>query len=153
MKLRQERKEKLENLKVINRKWYTMNNGMMKTMRIIGLVTFVLFLALFKGCIDYTTPNRTEVIVLDKLQSAGKYKSNFYLILKDTNGRVFDEVVSAADYSQCEKGKSYYMNIREMDIKQTPMKNTFFFILPCVLFCIWIVVLPSSFINFDNWDI
>ena len=121
----------------------------MRIMRIIGLATFVLFLALFKGCADYTTPTRTEVQVIDKMESAGKYNSNFYLILKDTKGRVFDEYVSAADYSQCEKGKSYYMEIKEMDIKQTPMKNTFFFILPCVLFCIWIVMLPASFMNFN----
>jgi hypothetical protein len=139
MNIRKERRLKLDK---INRKWYY------NKMRVFGLVIFLCYLVTFKGCVDYTWQNRIEVTVIDKMESAGKSSSNYYLILKDNKGRVFDEIVSPADYSQSEKGKSYYMNIKEMNIKQTPMKNLFFFLLPCIFFCIFIVIIPASFIKF-----
>ena len=118
-------------------------------LRTISIMLFIAYAAIFKGCSDYHETKRVECVVLNKLESAGKNHSNYYLILQETTGekRTFDAYVSPLDYSQSQIGKTYLMNFRDMDIHQTPMKNVLYFFLPVVLIIIAPVLLIASFLK------
>lgn len=133
--LKEERKSELQE---INKKWY--HN---KT-RVFSLCCLFVWALLFKGCVDYTWNNKTEVTVIDKMESKN---SNYYLILKDTKGRIFDQIVSPATYSQSKNNAVCYLCLSEMDIKQTSIKNLFFFILPILLIVIGLVCFCLSFVK------
>lgn len=68
-------------------------------------------------------------VVVDKIQSNGTYKhdGNFYLVLREERGIVFDIIVDAATYTQAKKDKIITFNLRQFDIKQTPKENILYF--------------------------
>lgn len=138
--IKEQRKAKL---KEIGRKWYH------NKMRVFSLCCLLFYALLFKGCVDYNWNNKTEVTIIDKMESSGRNHSSYYLIMKDTKGRVFDQYVSPATYSQSKINTTYYMDLREMDIKQTPTKNLLFFIMPIILICAGLGFFIGSFIKIE----
>lgn len=78
-------------------------------------------------------------IVLDKLQSSGRYSGNFYLVMEEDRGIVFDRNVRPSTYSQAEVGQNIVLRLRDMDIKQTKSGNALNFLL---------IILGSAAISF-----
>lgn len=70
-----------------------------------------------------------ECIVLDKMTTPGSYRNagNFYLVLKEEKGTVFDLIVAPRTFSQSKIGSIKYFNLRQFDIKQTPINNAIYF--------------------------
>jgi hypothetical protein len=69
-------------------------------------------------------------IILNKVMSPAGYKhsSNFYLILKEEQGIVFDQIVAPSTYTQHEIGDKIRFDLRNFDIKQTHKENIIFFL-------------------------
>ena len=113
-------------------------------------LTWVLSLLLFFIVIinvtnDYTKEKDIKCVVLDKLTSGGE-SSNFYLVLKDDKNRVFDLIVSPATYSQSKVGSNLVFSLQEMDIRQTVWGNIIYFVLPILLYSLFIIVFFLSLI-------
>lgn len=140
-------KERKQKLKKINRRWY--HDWIENTPRMISIILLIGYALVFKGCTDYISTNRILCEVIDKVPKEGsKNTTSLYLILKEVENpkhRIFDSYSSPVDYSQCQIGKQYYMNLREMDIQQTPMKNLLFFIAPIILLLVGGVMFIGSF--------
>lgn len=90
----------------------------------IGIVATIIF-GIISYTDDYMEYKDRKCIVLDKLAASGGRKSSgdFYLVLKEEQGIVFDLMVSPATYSQSNIGKTKYFSLRQFDIKQTAMNN------------------------------
>ncbi len=86
--------------------------------------------------------------VIDKLQSNGSYENsgNFYLVLKEERGIVFDIIVSPATYSQAKIGSSISFDLRNFDIKQTQKENVLYFFGDVVVVLIGIVFILLGFL-------
>lgn len=111
------------------------------------IVSIILMLPLINGFIDYTTYDPVRCKVIDKFQTNGGYKRSgrFYLVVTHEDGRVFDIIVSPATYSTSSVGDYKTLEIREMDVAQTPTKNLLYFFAPCVLFSIILVAGVNAF--------
>ena len=94
----------------------------------IGVVIIIIFVCGFLKN-DYMTFKDRNCVVVDKIQSNGTYKhdGNFYLVLREERGIVFDIIVDAATYTQAKKDKIITFNLRQFDIKQTPKENILYF--------------------------
>lgn len=90
-----------------------------------------------------------KCIVLDKLVSQGSYKRSgeFYLILKEEKGLVFDLIVSPSTFSQSHIGDRIYFRLRDFDIRQTYFNNLIYFILPAVIGPLSILLLLFGLID------
>ena len=84
---------------------------------------------------DYLTHKDRNCVVVDKIQSIGSYKhhGNFYLVLREERGIVFDIIVDAATYTQAKKDQNITFSLRQMDIKQTPKENILYFFGPIIV--------------------
>ena len=115
----------------------------MKILGIVGsLIVFVGVVMLIKPN-NYTKFKDRQCLVLDKLETSGgsKYSGNFYLVLKEERGIVFDIIVSAATYSQSKIGSIVVFNLRDYDIKQTPRENAFYLFGPGILIFLGLIFL------------
>ena len=99
-----------------------------QTMTKIGIVATIIFGVIYYNN-DYMEFKDRKCTVLDKMTTTGGYKSSghFYLVLKEERGIVFDLIVSPATFSQSKIGDIKYFNLRQLEIKQTPMNNTIYF--------------------------
>lgn len=99
-----------------------------QTMTKIGIVATIIFGIIYYNN-DYMEFKYRKCIVLDKMTTTGGYKSSghFYLVLKEERGIVFDLIVSPATFSQSKIGDTKYFNLRQLEIKQTPMNNVIYF--------------------------
>ena len=95
---------------------------------IIGITITVLYFTIFYNN-EYMKFKIRRCVVLDKLPSEGGYKhsENFYMVLREERGIVFDMIVSPATYSQHKRDEVVYFNLRESDINQTPRDNAIYF--------------------------
>jgi len=130
--IKEERKLKLIE---INKKWYHRLNEKINSFLKVGIVSLILFLVLIysDGYINYMEFKKIDCTVMDHVTSQGKNSTTFFLVLKDPQGRLFDNVVPPTDYSQCKNGKTYTMKLREFDIRQTPKKNILYMFVPAIL--------------------
>lgn len=116
---------------------------------IVGFISLILFGIIYRNN-DYMEFKERRCVVLDRLTTSGGHKSSgrFYLVLREERGVVFDAIVSPTTFSQSKIGDTTYFDLREMDIKQTPMDNTIYFVGPVVfgavafvfLICGWVCV-------------
>lgn len=91
-----------------------------------------------------------DCIVLDKLQSGGRY-GNFYMVMKDVeSGKTFDLIISATTFSQKEVGDHVYFKLREFDIQQTLSENILYFFGPTLLIVAGFVAFVGSLIYFNR---
>lgn len=104
---------------------------MTKTDRLIKHLLFLGLILLFGSIFfrtcnsDYMTHKDRKCVLLDKMVvDGGKYSDNFYFILKEERGIVFDLIVAPATYSQTKVGDTVIFNLRQFDIKQTSQENT-----------------------------
>lgn len=104
-----------------------MRNYLKQTLTKIGIVATIIFGVICYNN-DYMEYKDRKCIVLDKLTSpSGRRNSgDFYLVLKEERGIVFDLRVSPATYSQSKIGKIKYFSLRQFDIKQTAMNNVIY---------------------------
>ena len=95
---------------------------------IVGFISLIIFGIIYYNN-DYMEFKERRCIVLDKMTTTGGYKSSghFYLVLKEERGIVFDLIVSPATFSQSKIGDTIYFNLRQLEIKQTPMNNAIYF--------------------------
>lgn len=95
----------------------------------IGLVSIIVFGIIYCKN-DYMEFKVRKCIVIDKMATIGGYRSSsdFYLILKEERGIEFDLTVSPTTFSQSKVGDVKYFNLRQLDIKQTPINNAIYFI-------------------------
>lgn len=97
----------------------------------IKIVIFILFVVsgIFVFNNDYTKHKEIKCVVLDKMTTTGGYKSSgqFYLILKEEGGIIFDIVASPSTFYKLKIGKTYYFNLRKFDFNQTPEENFLYF--------------------------
>jgi hypothetical protein len=124
-----------------------------QTMTKIGIVATIIFGIIYYNN-DYMEFKDRKCIVLDKMTTTGGYKSSghFYLVLKEERGIVFDLIVSPATFSQSKIGDTKYFNLRQLEIKQTPMNNAIYFFGPAIfgvigfvcLICGWVFLKFSS---------
>lgn len=99
-----------------------------QTVTKIGIVATIIFGIIYYNN-DYMEFKDRKCIVLDKMTTTGGYKSlsNFYLVLKEERGIVFDLIVSPATFSQSKIGDTKYFNLRQLEIRQTPINNAIYF--------------------------
>ena len=95
---------------------------------IVGFISLIIFGIIYYNN-DYMEFKDRKCIVLDKMTTTGSYKSSghFYLVLKEERGIVFDLIVSPATFSKAKNGDIKYFNLRQLEIKQTPMNNAIYF--------------------------
>ena len=95
----------------------------------IGIVATIIFGIIYYNN-DYMEFKDRKCIVLDKMTTAGGYKSSgrSYLVLKEERGIVFDLMVSPAVFSQSKIGDTKHFSLRQLEIKQTPMNNAIYFV-------------------------
>ena len=84
---------------------------------------------------DYMTDKNRDCVVVDKIQSNGSYKhdGNFYLVLREERGIIFDLIVDAATYTQAKIGQNITFSLRQFDIVQTPKENILYFFGPIIV--------------------
>jgi len=101
---------------------------------------------------DYMTHKDRNCVVLDKIQSNGgyKYPGNFYLILKEERGIVFDIIVDAATYTQSKIGQNITFSLRQHDIKQTQKENILYFFGPILFLMFTLFVIMLFLIDYLN---
>lgn len=106
-----------------------MGKYLKQTITKIGIVSTIIFGIIYYNN-DYMEFKDRKCIVLDKMTTTGSYKSSgcFYLVLKEERGIVFDLIVSPATFSQSKIGDTKYFNLRQLEIKQTPMNNAIYFL-------------------------
>lgn len=66
---------------------------------------------------EYGHFKERHCVVLDKLQSSGRYSGTFYLVMKEDRGIVFDLSVQPSTYSQVKVGQTVVFRLRDFDIK------------------------------------
>lgn len=95
---------------------------------IVGFISLIIFGIIYYNN-DYMDFKVRKCIVMDKMTTTGGSRSSgaFYLVLKEERGIVFDLIVSPATFSQSKMGDTKYFNLRELEIKQTPMNNAIYF--------------------------
>ena len=95
---------------------------------IVGFISLIIFGIIYYNN-DYMEFKDRKCVVLDKMTTTGGYKSSghFYLVLKEERGIVFDLIVSPATFSKSKIGDTKYFNLRQFEIKQTPMNNVIYF--------------------------
>jgi hypothetical protein len=105
-----------------------MEKYLKQTMTKIGIVATIIFGIIYYNN-DYMGFKDRKCIVLDKMTTTGGHKSSghFYLVLKEERGIVFDLIVSPATFSQSKIGDTKYFNLRQLEIKQTPLNNAIYF--------------------------
>ncbi len=113
-------------------------------MRVILIIIGILLtsISIYNSCNnDYMEFKERKCIVLNKLViDGGKYSDNFYLVLKEERGIIFDLIVSPSTYSQADSGEIIYFNLRQFDIKQTTKENWKDFFGVIILFAIGVVL-------------
>lgn len=115
----------------------------------ISIVSLIIFgIIVYNN--DYMVSKDRKCVVLDKLTTTGGYKSsgNFYLILREERGIVFDLIVSPATFSQSKIGDTLYFSLRQQEIKQTPNENLIYFFGVIVFGVIGFVCLVSALLQF-----
>lgn len=87
---------------------------------------------------DYMRYRDIPVTFIEKGVESNCHKSNCrttYIGLFKTDGEIFfDRPVSYYMYTQTPLRKQFELNLRPMDIRQTPRENVLYFILPAVMF-------------------
>lgn len=98
-----------------------------QTMTKIGIVATIIFGIIYYNN-DYMEFKDRKCIVLDKMTTTGGYKhsGHFYLVLKEERGIVFDLIVSPATFSQSKIADIKYFNLRQLEIRQTPMDKAIY---------------------------
>lgn len=102
-------------------------------------ITFTLiwitFLVYIIATNDYTKYKDRKCLVLDKMTTTGGYKSSgqFYLVLREERGILFDIIVSPSTFSQTQIGETAIFNLRQFDIKQTIRENVLYFFAPIIV--------------------
>lgn len=99
---------------------------------------------------DYMTDKTRTCYVVDKLQSNGSYKhdGNFYLVLREERGIIFDVIVSPSTYATTNNGDTAYFKLRDMDIQQTFKDNFIYFFGQVVFGVISLVLLVVYIFSF-----
>ena len=94
----------------------------------IEIFSLTLFLIIYVNN-DYMKSKERKCTIVDKLTTSDGYKhsGNFYLVLKEEQGHVFDIIVSPSTYSQSDVGDIKMFNLRQIDIKQTVKENLIYF--------------------------
>lgn len=72
-------------------------------------------------------PRKCIVLGQSTIPGTYKYPGQFYLVLREERGIVFDVPVSAATYSQSKNDSTMTFNLRQMDIQQTFRENAIYF--------------------------
>lgn len=119
----------------------------------IAIVSFIGF-GILCYTNDYMSKKETKCLLLDKVETAGGHKRSgrMYLILQSPNGTKFDINASPTAYSQTQIGKYYVFELREFDIKQTPIKNLIYFFGPIVTLAISMGFFVASVIQYKQID-
>ena len=132
-----------------------MKEYLKQTMTKIGIVATIIVVINYYNN-DYMEFKDRKCIVLDKMTTTGGYKSwgDFYLVLKEEKGIVFDLIVSPATFSQSKIGDTKYFNLRQLEIKQTPMNNAIYFLGSVIFGTIGFVCLIGGwvFLKFSSDD-
>jgi hypothetical protein len=99
-----------------------------KILLIFGIITIIVF-GIIRLNNDYMDFKTRKCVVLNKLTTSGGYKSSgdFYLVLKEEKGIIFDLIVCPSTFSQSKVGDTKFFNLRDFDIKQTPKNNLLYF--------------------------
>lgn len=92
---------------------------------IFGFISLIIFLNIHFNN-DYNTYKDRKCIVLDKMESSGRYSSKFILILKEERGIVFDLYTSPATFSQSKIGEVKYFRLRDFDIQKSFKENVIY---------------------------
>jgi hypothetical protein len=122
----------------------------------IGIISSIVFCFIYFNN-DYMEFKDRKCIVLDKIATTGGYKSSgdFYLVLKEERGIVFDLTVTPATFSQSKTGDIKYFSLRQFDVEQT-LTNNAIFIFGSVIFgvlafgCLiggWVFLKYSLYLN------
>lgn len=116
----------------------------------IGILILIVSSGLFvlQSNNDYMEHKDRNCVVLDKMKvwhesfhsGSVHYQTLLYLILKDDTGLKFDLIVGPTTYSQTKIGEKCIFNLPKMDMKQTLKDNIIWFVLPCLLMSVIVVL-------------
>lgn len=112
---------------------------------IIGIALTIIF-GILCYTNDYMEYKDRKCVVLDKLITSRR-STDFWLVLKEERGIVFDLIVSPATYSQASVGETIHFNIRQMDIKQTTKDNIIYFFSVPIICMLAVMSLGVGFIT------
>jgi len=116
----------MKNKYIINPLHYCIKVIKKHNMFTMFLISSIIFSIIYYNN-EYMLEKSVKCTVINKLESQGRYSSNFYLVLKEENEIIFDITVTPSNYSQLNIGDIAYFNLRKFDIKQTKIDNAIYF--------------------------
>lgn len=122
-----------------------------------GLVALVLVgLALWMANNnDYMTYRDYPVTFIDRSAPTschkGSCRANHTGLFKLEDGTFFERPIGVYMYTQMHLGEKFNLNLRPMDIKQTPANNVKWFFMPIIVYCIATFFAAIALIFAGTW--